>query len=58
LEDEDKVKFVNETVLWRRKDEKPSMLEGFFGQWLHGLMVRWMVLQGVKAVTSRRTKTS
>jgi hypothetical protein len=57
LDGENKVKFVNETVLWRRKDEKPNMLEGVFGQWLHGLMVRWIVLQGVKAVTIGRTKT-
>ncbi|KAI0975326.1 hypothetical protein F4678DRAFT_323414 [Xylaria arbuscula] len=45
------VRFVNETVLWRLKDEKPTLLEGAVSRWLHSAMVRWMVVRGVEAVT-------
>jgi hypothetical protein len=46
-----RVRFVNETVLWRQKDEKPTVLEGKFGRWMHTLMVGWLVIRGVEAVT-------
>ncbi|KAI1347478.1 hypothetical protein F5Y01DRAFT_294914 [Xylaria sp. FL0043] len=45
------VRFVNETVLWRRKEEKATLLEGTVSRWLHGAMVGWMVVRGVEAVT-------
>ncbi|KAI0798739.1 hypothetical protein GGR55DRAFT_672209 [Xylaria sp. FL0064] len=45
------IRFVNETVLWRREDEKPTLLEGTVSRWLHGAMVGWMVVRGVEAVT-------
>ncbi|KAI1261441.1 hypothetical protein F5Y18DRAFT_204976 [Xylariaceae sp. FL1019] len=49
-EDQKCVRFVNETVMWRRKDEAPTLLEGSIGRWIHGMMVRWMVVRGVEAV--------
>ncbi|KAI1160409.1 hypothetical protein F5B18DRAFT_632823 [Nemania serpens] len=48
------VRFVNETVLWRRRDGRPTLLEGRVSRWMHGLMVRWMVVRGVEAVTGGR----
>ncbi|KAI0855184.1 hypothetical protein F4860DRAFT_497146, partial [Xylaria cubensis] len=47
------VRFVNETVLWRRKDEKPTLLEGTVSRWLHTLMVSWMMVRGVEAVAGK-----
>ncbi|KAJ8108475.1 hypothetical protein ONZ43_g6414 [Nemania bipapillata] len=46
------VRFVNETVLWRRKDEKPTLLEGTVSRWLHTVMIAWMMVRGVEAVTA------
>ncbi|KAI1279357.1 hypothetical protein F5Y07DRAFT_41143 [Xylaria sp. FL0933] len=46
------VRFVNETVMWRRKEDgKPTLLEGTVSRWLHGAMVGWMMVRGVEAVT-------
>ncbi|KAI3334040.1 hypothetical protein F4824DRAFT_502443 [Ustulina deusta] len=45
------VRFVNETVLWRTKDGKPTLLEGTVSRWLHTAMVGWMMVRGVEAVT-------
>ncbi|KAI3324681.1 hypothetical protein HD806DRAFT_493340 [Xylariaceae sp. AK1471] len=45
------VRLVNETVMWRRKEEKPTLLEGGFGRWAHTLMVGWLIVRGVEAVT-------
>ncbi|KAK5630462.1 hypothetical protein RRF57_006177 [Xylaria bambusicola] len=47
------VRFVNETVLWRTADGKPTLLEGKVSRWLHTAMVGWMVVRGVEAVTGR-----
>ncbi|KAI1384158.1 uncharacterized protein F4822DRAFT_418901 [Hypoxylon trugodes] len=45
------VRLVNETIMWRRKDEKkPTLLEGRLGRWMHTLMASWLVVRGVKAV--------
>ncbi|RYO78447.1 hypothetical protein DL766_001510 [Monosporascus sp. MC13-8B] len=46
-----KLRFVNETVLWRRADAAPTVLEGRVGAWLHELMIRWFVVRAVAAVT-------
>lgn len=54
----DEVRFVNETVLWRGKNEKPTVLESAFGRWMHGFMISWMVVRGVAAVTGERRKNS
>ncbi|KAI1453064.1 hypothetical protein F4805DRAFT_478764 [Annulohypoxylon moriforme] len=54
--DGDKVKFVNETVMWRRVGEKPTLLEGSVGRWLHTLMASWLVVKGIGAVTGARVK--
>ncbi|KAI1414954.1 hypothetical protein F5Y13DRAFT_10772 [Hypoxylon sp. FL1857] len=56
-EGEDGVRFVNETVLWRRKGEKPTMLEGKVGRWLHTLMASWLVVKGIEAVTGGKVKS-
>lgn len=50
------VKFVNETVLWRTKDGKPTLLEGKVSRWLHTAMVGWMMVRGVEAVTGGEEK--
>ncbi|RYO98818.1 hypothetical protein DL764_006981 [Monosporascus ibericus] len=46
-----KLRFVNETLLWRRADDAPTVLEGRVGAWLHELMIRWFVVRAVDAVT-------
>ncbi|KAI1743203.1 hypothetical protein F4680DRAFT_409473 [Xylaria scruposa] len=51
--DESFVRFVNETILWRRKDGKPTLLEGTVSRWLHVMIVRWMMVRGVEAVTGK-----
>ncbi|KAF2972400.1 hypothetical protein GQX73_g1188 [Xylaria multiplex] len=50
------VRFVNETVLWRKKDERPTLLEGAISRWLHTTMIRWMIVRGVEAVTGGNAK--
>ncbi|KAI0509056.1 hypothetical protein F5B22DRAFT_618286 [Xylaria bambusicola] len=47
------VRFVNETVLWRTTDGKPTLLEGKVSRWLHTAMIGWMMVRGVEAVTGR-----
>lgn len=47
------VRFVNETVMWRGKDEKPTLLEGGFSRRLHAWMVGWMMVRGIESVTLR-----
>ncbi|KAI1431823.1 hypothetical protein GGR50DRAFT_677457 [Xylaria sp. CBS 124048] len=50
--DEKVVRFVNEVVLWRkRQGEQPVLLEGLVAGWMHGWMVRWMMVCGIEAVT-------
>jgi hypothetical protein len=56
-DDERFVRFVNETVLWRQRDEKATLLEGRVGRWLHTLMVGWVVMRGVEAVTQNDEKS-
>ncbi|OTA68508.1 hypothetical protein K449DRAFT_429365 [Hypoxylon sp. EC38] len=58
-EGEDGVRFVNETIMWRRKEgEKPTLLEGKVGRWLHTLMASWLVVKGIEAVTIGKVKSS
>ncbi|KAI0144532.1 hypothetical protein GGR57DRAFT_481779 [Xylariaceae sp. FL1272] len=52
-EDRNCVRFVNETIMWRRKHEAPTLLEGSIGRWFHGMMVRWMVVRGVESVRQK-----
>ncbi|EER41438.1 conserved hypothetical protein [Histoplasma capsulatum H143] len=42
---------VNETWMWRGQAEKPVMLEGVVGRWLHGLFAGWLVVKGMRAIT-------
>ena len=53
VEGGNKVKFVNETVLWRGVSDKPTLLEGCMGRWLHTFMAGWLVVKGIGAVTYR-----
>ncbi|KAI1855576.1 hypothetical protein JX266_000441 [Neoarthrinium moseri] len=46
------IRITNETVLWRRKSEKPVFLEAALGRWLHAFMVQWMVVKGVEELTN------
>ncbi|KAM0664078.1 hypothetical protein ACQRIU_007079 [Beauveria bassiana] len=50
---EDAVQFVNETWLWRKKDEKPTLLESGLGQWFHRLLAGWLVMKGLGSVTRK-----
>ncbi|OAA58283.1 hypothetical protein ISF_06822 [Cordyceps fumosorosea ARSEF 2679] len=47
------VRFVNETWLWRKRDEKPTLLETPFGRWFHGLLAGWLVMKGLGGVTRK-----
>ncbi|KAF2150179.1 hypothetical protein K461DRAFT_281424 [Myriangium duriaei CBS 260.36] len=47
-----KIVFVNETLMWRRPEEKATMLEGGLGRWLHGLLAQWLVVKGMNEVAS------
>lgn len=49
---EPKVVFINETWIWRREGEKPSILETTIGGWMHSLMAGWLIMKGIKAVTA------
>ena len=49
----DAVVFVNETWMWRRVDEKPTLIESPVARWFHGMMARWLVVRGIGAVTKR-----
>ncbi|KAK2605863.1 hypothetical protein QQS21_003703 [Conoideocrella luteorostrata] len=44
--------FVNETWMWRRADEKPTLLESPFGKWFHRLLAGWLIMKGIKGVTA------
>lgn len=46
----DDVVFVNETWLWRTQNEKPTLLEGSIGRWLHSLLAAWLIGKGIKSV--------
>jgi hypothetical protein len=50
--EDERVRIVNETVLWRRIEEKKVFLEGAVGRWFHGLMVQWMVARGMGALVA------
>lgn len=44
------VVFINETWMWRREDESPTLIEGTVGGWLHTLLAGWLVLRGMNQV--------
>ncbi|KAI6781158.1 uncharacterized protein J7T54_002514 [Emericellopsis cladophorae] len=46
----DHVLFVNETWMWRRNDEKSTLIEGSFGGWFHSLLAGWLVMKGIRNV--------
>lgn len=46
-----RIRFVNETVLWRTAGEKPVFLESRIGKWVHSLMAAWFVVAGTEAVS-------
>ncbi|KAJ6787755.1 hypothetical protein PWT90_04014 [Aphanocladium album] len=45
-----RVVFVNETWLWRKKDEKPTLLETGVGKWFHSLLAGWLITKGLGGV--------
>ncbi|KND90698.1 hypothetical protein TOPH_04592 [Tolypocladium ophioglossoides CBS 100239] len=45
-----KVVFVNETWMWRRTEEKPTLLETPFGKWFHTQLAGWLIMKGISAV--------
>ncbi|KAH7374845.1 hypothetical protein B0T11DRAFT_3747 [Plectosphaerella cucumerina] len=47
---EQQVVFVNETWMWRRKDDPATLIEGTVGGWLHALMAGWLILKGIEGV--------
>lgn len=47
VEQEDNISFINETWMWRLKEEKPTMLESRFGGWFHGLLAGWLIIKGL-----------
>ncbi|KAH7311670.1 hypothetical protein B0I35DRAFT_69904 [Stachybotrys elegans] len=52
----DHVVFVNESWMWRRDDEKPTLVETSVGGWLHDLMARWLVVQGIAELKGQKEK--
>lgn len=44
------VLFVNETWMWRRAEEKPTLLETPFGKWFHTQLAGWLIMRGLSAV--------
>ena len=49
-EKEDMVVFVNETWMWRRTEEKPTLLETPLGKWFHTQLAGWLILKGLGPV--------
>lgn len=47
METEYKISFINETWMWRLKEEKPTLLESRFGGWFHGLLAGWLIIKGL-----------
>lgn len=52
LQGGESVVVVNETWLWRRKEDKPTMLESPGGRWFHALLGRWLLSRGMYAVVA------
>jgi len=50
-EKSDHVLFVNETWMWRRHDEKPTLIESSLGGWFHSLLAGWLVMKGIRNVS-------
>ncbi|PHH62368.1 hypothetical protein CDD82_2007 [Ophiocordyceps australis] len=46
----DDVIFVNETWMWRRVHDGPTLLETRLGGWFHSRLSAWLVLRGMAAV--------
>jgi hypothetical protein len=44
------VVFLNNTFMWRKKDEKHVLLEGSVGRWMHQLTAMWLVDSGVNKI--------
>lgn len=44
------VVFINETWLWRKEGERPTLLESVIGRWAHSLMAGWLITRGITAL--------
>ncbi|KAI9166405.1 hypothetical protein HJFPF1_02506 [Paramyrothecium foliicola] len=42
--------FINETWMWRRETEKPTLVESTFGAWFHAVMAGWLIMRGVSGL--------
>lgn len=42
--------FINETWMWRRSDEKKTLIETPMGSYFHCLTVGWLVIKGIEQV--------
>lgn len=50
--------FVNETWMWRRQDEKPTLIENPVGAKIHALVAGWLVKRGIESITAKKSKSS
>ncbi|VUC33748.1 unnamed protein product [Clonostachys rosea] len=40
--------FVNETWMWRKESEKPTIIESKVSGWMHSLMAGWLIKKGIR----------
>ncbi|CEJ89718.1 hypothetical protein VHEMI05542 [[Torrubiella] hemipterigena] len=55
-EEKGSVVLVNETWMWRKVEDKPTMLESAGGKLFHGLLAKWLLTAGKQAVEKKFTK--
>ncbi|CAH0034557.1 unnamed protein product [Clonostachys rhizophaga] len=48
---DDHVVFINETWMWRKESEKPTLVELKVSGWMHRLMAGWLIKKGINAVS-------
>lgn len=45
------VMFINETWMWRKESEKPTLVESKVSGWMHRLMAGWLIKKGISTVS-------
>ncbi|CAH0044866.1 unnamed protein product [Clonostachys solani] len=48
---DDHVVFINETWMWRKESEKPTLIESKVSGWMHSLMAGWLIKKGISTVS-------
>ncbi|CAG9946170.1 unnamed protein product [Clonostachys rosea f. rosea IK726] len=48
---DDHIVFINETWMWRKESEKPTLVESRVSGWMHRLMAGWLIKKGISAVS-------